>query len=119
MQYIFISLGGGFGALSRYFVSLTFPMYAIFPYATLSINLIGSFLLGFLSVLLFQKKQLLKAFFTTGFLGGFTTFSAFSLEALELIQMGQPQSALLYIFLSIIGGILLAFFGNYLARRLT
>lgn len=117
MRYIFISLGGGLGALSRYFISLSFPLYAFFPYATLTVNLIGSFILGFLSFLYFQKKQLLKACLTAGFLGSFTTYSAFSLEVLELIQIGQLQTAIIYIFLSIGGGILLAFFGSFFARR--
>ena len=117
MRYIIISVGGGLGALSRFFISLSFPLYTYFPYATLSVNLIGSFLLGFLSFLYFQKKQLLKAFLTAGFLGSFTTYSAFSLEVLELIQMGQLQTAIIYIVLSVGGGILLAFFGSFLARR--
>ena len=117
MRYIFISLGGGLGALSRYFISLSIPLFAFFPYATLTVNLIGSFILGFLSFLYFHKKQLLKACLTTGFLGSFTTYSAFSLEVLELIQIGRLQTAIIYICLSIGGGILLAFFGSFLARR--
>ena len=117
MRYIFIGLGGGLGALSRYLISLSVPLFTIFPYATLTVNLIGSFLLGFLSFLYFKKKQLLKACLTAGFLGSFTTYSAFSLEVLKFIQNGQLQTAIIYILVSIVGGILLALSGGFLARR--
>lgn len=117
MRYIYIGLGGGLGALSRYFISLSMPLYTIFPYATLFVNLIGSFLLGFLSFLYFHKKQVLKTCLTAGFLGSFTTYSAFSLEVLDLIQDGQLQTAFIYILTSIVGGILLALMGSFLARR--
>jgi CrcB protein len=112
-----VSLGAAFGGAARYwlsnFVYKFFP--AIFPYGTLAVNIIGSFILGFI-IFVFDERELinnqLKIFLTIGFCGGFTTFSTFSLETLNLLRDSQYFLALLNIILSVvfcIAGVFLAY----------
>lgn len=113
---IAVFVGGGVGSLLRYFSGLFFDKAfgTSFPHGTLFVNVLGSFLMGFLLVILAEKTHLspeLKSFLTVGFLGGFTTFSAFSADVLRLFETSPLQSAL-YIFLSVVfslGAIFLSF----------
>lgn len=92
-----------------------------FPYATLSINVIGSFLMGFLFFLTLERLTVAPALRTgilTGFLGGYTTFSTFEMEALLLAETGEALKAGLYIVLSVVLGFAAAFGGAYIARIL-
>ena len=92
-----------------------------FPYATLSINLMGSFLMGFLFVETLERLTLappLRAGVLTGFLGGYTTFSTFQMESLLLFEQGAAIKAFLYQGLSLVLGLGCAFFGAYIARNL-
>jgi CrcB protein len=92
-----------------------------FPYATLSINLMGSFLMGFLFVETLERLTLappLRAGVLTGFLGGYTTFSMFQMESLLLFEQGAAIKAFLYQGLSLVLGLGCAFFGAYIARNL-
>jgi len=104
-QSIAIMLGGAAGALLRYWVSS--GIYLLFgrdfPYGTLSVNVLGSFLMGILSVLLLQKipNETLTALLLVGFLGAFTTFSTFSLDNLNLLQQGEFFKAGLNMFLNV------------------
>jgi len=94
---------------------------ADFPYATLSINLMGSFLMGFLFVETLERLTLappLRAGVLTGFLGGYTTFSTFQMESLLLFEQGAAIKAFLYQGLSLVLGLGCAFFGAYIARNL-
>jgi CrcB protein len=94
---------------------------ADFPYATLSINLMGSFLMGFLFVETLERLTLappLRAGVLTGFLGGYTTFSTFQMESLLLFEQGAAMKAFLYQGLSLVLGLGCAFFGAYIARNL-
>lgn len=88
MIYVYVGIGGAIGALLRYTISLFFVINDTnFPYSTLFVNMIGSFLLAYITYGLFEKikvKQLIKLAITTGFFGSFTTFSALSVETLEL-----------------------------------
>jgi len=115
-----VALGGAIGAACRYLVGvgmhrLTGP--ADFSLATLSVNIIGSFAMGVCVVLAAQKGLThLSPLVMTGILGGFTTFSAFSLEAVALMERGQIGAAGAYIGLSVglsIGGLML---GLWMAR---
>jgi CrcB protein len=90
------------------------------PYATLSINVLGSFLMGFMFVETLERLTIvpeLRIGLLTGFLGGFTTFSTFTMETLMLAEQGRSLWAGLYFLLSGGLGLLAAFAGSYLARN--
>ncbi|WP_298353873.1 fluoride efflux transporter CrcB [Rhodoblastus sp.] len=92
-----------------------------FPYATLSINVMGSFIMGFLFVETLERLTLppsLRTGILTGFIGGYTTFSTFEMETLLLAEGGELFKAALYMFLSVALGFLAAFEGAYIARNL-
>src|SRR5690606_20926457 len=99
-----VALGGAIGASLRYLVSVT-TMRLIgpgFPWATLTVNVVGSFLMGVLVGVLSQKGGMrLAPFLMTGVLGGFTTFSAFSLDVLTLFERGAMMQAALYALASV------------------
>ncbi|TCK04655.1 fluoride efflux transporter CrcB [Phorcysia thermohydrogeniphila] len=105
MTLLFIGLGGFFGAISRFLISgfVQKLLGTTFPFGTLSVNVIGSFLIGFL-VMLFENmlSPEWKAFFITGFLGALTTFSTFSLETVVLLQEGLYERALLNVALNVL-----------------
>lgn len=115
-----VALGGAIGAACRFLMGvgvmrLTGP--ADFPIAVLSVNVIGSFLMGIFVVAAAHKGlNHLSPFVMTGILGGFTTFSAFSLEAVTLMERGQIAAAGAYVALSVvlsIGGLMI---GLWIAR---
>jgi CrcB protein len=121
--YIAIAIGGTFGCWARY--AMTNLVQAIygrdFPYATLSINVLGAFVMGFLFIETLERLTVSPAVRTgvlTGVLGGFTTFSTFEMETLLLAEQGDVPKALLYVFLSVGLGFLAAFGGAYIARNL-
>jgi len=121
MQIVVISIAGALGALSRYWItSVVLSMeHFRFPVATLTINVVGSFLMGIAYVIIVERLQLSpewRALFMTGFLGAFTTFSTFSLEAVTLLQEGDGWTALLYVVASVALGILALWAGFSLAR---
>lgn len=111
-----VGLGGCLGSILRYLASLLVTS-KIFPYATLSVNIIGSFIIGAVFALSIKETGISnnwRLFLATGICGGFTTFSAFSLENLGLLQNGKPVMALIYIFTSILLGIAASFLGYQL-----
>ena len=100
-----VALGGAGGASARYLVNVAMPRLFGhgFPYATMTVNILGSFLMGVMVVVLAQKGGTRAApFLMTGVLGGFTTFSAFSLDALKLWQAGQGALAAAYVLASVL-----------------
>jgi len=98
-----VALGGAIGAAARFGVGVALFRPGAFPVAVLSVNVIGSFLMGLAVVYLGQKALgSLNPFLMTGVLGGFTTFSAFSLEAYTLFERGEIGQAALYVALSVI-----------------
>ncbi|UZE97865.1 fluoride efflux transporter CrcB [Alkalimarinus alittae] len=122
-QVMAIALGGALGALSRYAVIglVTSWLGKTFPFGTLLVNILGSFLMGILYVIVVQKMHLspeLKSILVVGFLGAFTTFSTFSLEAFSFISQGQLLSAVTYILSSVILCILAVWAGVSLAKLL-
>ncbi|SDO59928.1 CrcB protein [Lutimaribacter pacificus] len=109
-----VALGGALGASARYLTGVA-TMRLIgpgFPWGTLAVNIVGSFLMGVLVVVLAHKDATrLAPLLMTGVLGGFTTFSAFSLDTITLIERGQTMQAGFYIAASVIlslGAIVLA-----------
>jgi fluoride exporter len=122
-----VAIGGAFGAALRYQTGramtgwLGAPAMSVFPWATLAVNALGSLLIGLLFGWLARAGQggdQLRLLLGVGLLGGFTTFSAFSLELVVLVERGQFTIAALYAFLSIALGVTGLFFGLTLTRRL-
>lgn len=113
-----VALGGAFGAAARYLVSLAALrlLGTGFPWATLCVNVVGSFAMGFLYAILSPRPGPLLPFLLTGILGGFTTFSAFSLDAVTLWQRGEPTLAALYVGGSILLSFMALITGAALAR---
>ncbi|MEO1397297.1 MAG: fluoride efflux transporter CrcB [Pseudomonadota bacterium] len=120
-SYFLIFAGGGLGAVSRHLVGMASlrVLGPGFPFGTIAVNVVGSFLMGLLIGWLAQRAaggQDLRLFLATGFLGGFTTFSAFSLDAITLWERGATTSAAGYVLGSVILSILAVFFGLAIAR---
>ncbi len=103
MNIFIVALGGAFGAVCRYGLS-QLPVESSFPIATFFTNLIGAFLIGFISGVS-EKKGVSKEmvlFIKTGFCGGFTTFSTFSLETVTLLEQGKYGIGTVYMALSLV-----------------
>ncbi|MBB3764953.1 fluoride efflux transporter CrcB [Sphingomicrobium lutaoense] len=118
MNALAVFLGGGLGALLRWLVG-KWSIGAVgtaFPIATLSVNLAGSLAIGLAIGALDGVGHTARLFFVTGVLGGFTTYSAFSLDALTLWQRGQSGLAALYVLLTLVGGLGACAAGYQLAR---
>lgn len=111
-QFGLVALGGAIGAALRYGISIYFSADG-FPWATLSVNMLGSLLLGVVAVALTQGliSQDTALILGTGILGAFTTMSAFSLETFSMFQNQQTSSAIGYIALTMIICPILAFLG--------
>jgi CrcB protein len=104
--FLAAAAGGALGAGARFLVNVAFAQLLgpAFPWATLTVNVVGSFLMGLVvgfSSLLLGGSAVFRTFLATGILGGFTTFSAFSLDAVELFERRQPALAGVYIAASV------------------
>lgn len=122
-QLFSIMLGGALGALTRYILSnLVYTWFGRnFPYGTLTVNIIGSFLMGFLTVLIMQKwafNPALKLGVLVGFLGSLTTFSTFSLDTLSLLEEGAIFAAMLNVFLSVTVCVTAVWLGMALGKQI-
>lgn len=108
MTWLYVAIGGAFGAMGRYgLMSLIGRrMSDAFPYGTLAANVLGSFLMGVLVAMLARylppMQHELRALLAVGFLGAFTTFSAFSLDVVVLYERGQWAAAAAYIAVSVV-----------------
>jgi fluoride exporter len=121
--YACVAAGGVLGSVARYLASLLIPAVAGFPYATLFVNITGSFIIGLYSTLSGPDGRLFastrqRQFVMTGFCGGYTTFSAFSLETVRLLRGGMTHMALLYIAVSVVSWLVAVWLGHVLASRL-
>ncbi|MDX9765799.1 MAG: fluoride efflux transporter CrcB [Ectothiorhodospiraceae bacterium] len=123
MQWLAIAAGGAVGSALRFWMSS--GVYALtgrgFPWGTLAVNVLGSLLIGFLSVLLIERLNLdpvWRAAVLIGLLGGFTTFSTFSLETLNLIEQGALLRAAVNAVSSVLLCLVAAWVGLILARQL-
>lgn len=121
MIYLWVGLAGGLGALLRFSVSRVAVAqgWVGFPYATMFVNVFGSFLIGYLAWMLVQRwgfSEEVKFVVVSGFLGGFTTFSAFSLEVVNMLEQGGIVRAAFYMFATLILCIAFCAFGAFLAK---
>ena len=122
MNMIFaIFIGGGFGAVARHYAILQASKLFgdAFPYGTMIVNIAGSFLIGAIIeafALKYNASPEVRALLTTGFLGGFTTFSAFSLDVFKLAGTGQYAYAAGYAAASVFFSLLAVFAGAFLIR---
>ena len=116
---LFVALGGALGSALRYLVNITLPRLFGhgFPYATMTVNVLGSFAMGVIVVVLAMKGgNRFAPFLMTGILGGFTTFSAFSLDAAKLVETGEIGTAAVYVLGSVGLGLAALFAGMAFAR---
>ena len=119
MRFVWVGVGGAIGSVIRYSIGLT-ARQSLFPWATLAINLSGSFILGlFMTWALGRLPLAITTPVTVGVLGGFTTFSTFAWEGLFLSRSGRAGLALIYIVLSVVGGLVAAWWGYVLGRSIS
>ncbi len=127
LGYLIVGLAGFAGALLRYYIGVLFnnsDIYGSFPIATFTANMIGSFLLGWVTARLSKIKYIspyLVLGIGTGLIGSFTTFSTFSVETVSLIRHSYLGIAFSYVSCSLIGGLILSYSGyktgNYFYYR--
>jgi len=120
-SFLLVFLGGGLGSGLRYLVSIAMNQYSkVLPYGTFIVNMLGCLLIG-LILGYAQKENTLTSnqtlLLATGFCGGFTTFSAFANENLELIKNGELFNFSVYTIGSVLIGILAVYIGFYLTNR--
>ena len=124
MAYLMVFIGGGIGAALRHGVNIGSArlLGTSFPYGTLTVNIVGCLAMGLLAGDLAFKGdvgQHWRLFLTTGILGGFTTFSAFSLDAALLYERGEIGPAAIYVLASVFMSLVAVFAGLALMRSLT
>ena len=113
---LLVGAGGALGSIARYAVSMLFAHFAIGSHwTTLLVNVVGSLLIGLLLTVLSNGAYL---FAVVGFCGGFTTFSTFSSQALQLFQSGERMTAVAYMALSVVVSIMMVLLGMYVAGKL-
>ena len=122
MRVVLLSLGGALGVNARYWLSVAIDRRADpqFPWATFTINMTGSFAIGIITALLARwlPHPHARIFLVVGFLGGYTTFSSYTLEALILFERGALGRALLYLAGSVVVGLLAVALGAMTGRAL-
>jgi CrcB protein len=109
MIYLYVAVGGALGSMARFWLgnAMAVAVGSEFPWGTLLINVLGSFVISFFGFLVgtvprFAVPYDMRIFVTVGLCGGFTTFSSFSLQTVELLRTGQPGRAGLYVAASVI-----------------
>jgi fluoride exporter len=121
---LYVIVGGALGSLARYWISvLALPVSRELPWGTIGINILGSFIIGFFGTLTlaqgrFPVAENLRIFVMVGFCGGFTTFSSFSLQTLDLIRGGAAMRAGANIVLSVALCVAAVALGHFLAAQL-
>jgi CrcB protein len=119
-RILFLSLGGILGVNARYWLGewITLRLGPRFPWGTFFANASGAFLIGALAVLLARwlPHTHARLFVITGFLGGYTTFSSYTFEALNLWERGEPGRAMVYLFGSLVAGAVAVVLGVVIAR---
>lgn len=124
MQHIlYIAIGGAVGSVLRYLVSIGIHtlLGRSFPYGTLTVNVVGSFAMGILYIILIERLSdsvELRAVILIGLLGAFTTFSTFSIETFNLLESGEHLKAVLNVLLSVVICLLATWAGILIGRQL-
>jgi fluoride exporter len=123
MKLVAICLAGAAGTLCRYLISVAALRYLnpAFPFGTLLVNLLGSFFLGLLMQVSLTSPNFsptLRLALSVGFLGGFTTYSSFNQETLQLVQTGQGLKALLHVATTLVGCLTAGWVGSAVGGRL-
>ncbi len=118
---IAVFFGGGMGSVLRYGIQVLLHERIVvynFPWATFTVNIVGSFLIGLFYALSakFQLSEEVRLFLTAGLCGGFTTFSTFSSDTLALLRQGDVTIGLVYIIISVLLGLLACFLGASVCR---
>jgi fluoride exporter len=121
--YVCVAAGSVAGGVARYLVALLFATGAGFPWATLFVNVTGSFIIGFYATSSGSDGHMpatvqQRLFVMTGFCGGYTTFSAFSLETLMLVRAGMARTALVYVLVSVVSWLLAVWLGHTMAATI-
>lgn len=120
MNYLYVFIGGGLGAVLRYVCQffLGKPDGNSFPLSTFIVNISGCFIIGLLAAIAFRLKwnEMISLLVFTGILGGFTTFSSFSVEFLNLMKNNHSGTAFLYVGLSNFAGLGLCALGYYMVK---
>jgi CrcB protein len=122
-SFILVGIGGFIGSIARYLVAVAMSgvVSSSFPWPTLIVNVAGCFLIGVFFAVSDRGSQLSpewRIFLTTGFCGGFTTFSTFSYESLRLLQDGEYFYVAIYVLASVVIGLLATLLGIFLIRSL-
>jgi CrcB protein len=121
MRFAIVFFAGGAGCVARYGIAQLVGMRS-FPYATLIVNLVGSFLIAFVLGVAERVSSFppnLRIALTAGFMGGFTTYSSFNYETTALAAEGASGRALLNVLATLVGCLLAGLLGLWLARRIT
>ncbi len=123
MEIIAIAIGGAFGAVARYWLTelSSTLLGSDFPYGTLAVNVLGSFCLGFVFVMLVERNlvgPVWRAAIMVGFLGAFTTFSTFSLQAFDLFQQARFLAGSGYIVGSVVASLIAVGTGMLMAKQI-
>lgn len=121
MIFFWIALGGALGSVARFSVAATVNrlLGVSFPVGTLIVNVLGSFAIGYILTFMLSKfphAENQRYFLVTGFLGGFTTFSAFSFDLLQQLQRGENLMAIVYVLASVLLGLAAVMLGYLLAQ---
>ena len=121
-NFFWVALGGALGSCGRYGVSIIFGSKSLsFPYATFTVNFLGSLVLGVLLAASFldaDKNLSFKLFLTTGLMGGFTTYSTFSFETVALLRHGHTGTAIGYLGATLLVCLMASWVGFLLGRQI-
>jgi len=122
MTYTMVATGGALGALARYGIyNLALRLEQHAALATLAINAVGAFLIGIIYVLITERSAIephMQGLLSVGFLGAFTTYSTYSLDALKLLQQGQLWAAIAYLIGTLLLCLLAVWLGSILMRSI-
>lgn len=121
VNILLVAVGGALGSVGRYLtgILMTRLLGMAFPWGTLTVNIVGSFAIGFLTELVARKLNAsmeMRLFIIVGVLGGFTTFSSFSLDTMALVERGATAAAIVYVLSSVCVSLMATFAGLGVGR---
>lgn len=120
MKWVYLIVGGSLGTIARYLIANQTCRFIVYPfYGTIIVNLVGCFLIGFISFVLdknFPAQTEWRLLLIVGFLGAFTTFSTFIFDSAVLMDQTKVLAGFLNVFISVVGGFLLFILGVYIGK---